>query len=143
MKIPAFLREPAWWMHTAAVAAVVLLTVFPRLTTEQQGWWDGVIAAVAGLAISLITRDGIFAAAAGLIKGALMVMLGYHWMPVVGPVGPVQMAAIFTLLSGLLAAYTRTQAVAPLGPEDATVGTTVPPAQPTVPAVPPLAPPAQ
>lgn len=133
MRFPAFLREPAWWVHAAAVAGVLLFTVFPHFTLQQQGWINAVFAAAAGVVVAALTHDGIFAAVMGLIKAALMVMLAYHWVPFLTNITPDQLAAIFTVLAGLSAAYTRTQAVAPIGPQSATVGTVAPPPAVTVP----------
>lgn len=128
-----FLREPAFWTHAAATAAVILATLLPSLSSTEQGWWDGVIAGIAGLVVAYLTHDGIFAAALGLLQGAFMVILGYHWVPFLAGITPEQMIAVFTALSALAAGYTRTQAIAPKPPIAATVGTVVPPPAPRLP----------
>jgi hypothetical protein len=104
-------REPAWWAAFASALIMNVSAFWLHLTVTQQGVLNGLVLAILGVAVALMTHDGWFAAALGFIKAILAVgfAFGLHW-------SPEQQSVVMTLLTTLAAGYTRTQAFAPVPP---------------------------
>lgn len=100
-------REPALWLALVAVA-VKLSTAFGLdLTDGQQAVINAAAAAAVGIAVAVMTRDGVAAAALGFVQAgiALAVGFGLHW-------SPDQQAVALSFASAIVAMWTRTQVTA-------------------------------
>lgn len=113
-----FGREPAWWLNLAGLVVVLIGTLVPAFGAVQQGWFNGVVAAIVGVLIAVSTRDGVVAAVVGVVKAVIVVVSGYGFLPVVHTLSGNQQLAVYAVLSFVAAAYVRTQVTAPVaGPQ--------------------------
>lgn len=106
-----FGREPAVWLGLVGAVVAALSAFWLHLSVEQQGALGAVTALVVGLITAASTGDGVVAAVLGLGKGLflLMVSFGLH-------LSPSDQAVLYALLAAVLAAFVRTQVVAPAPP---------------------------
>jgi hypothetical protein len=89
-----FGREPVLWISL--------------ISTGVQAAVNGVVAAAAGLATAIITKDGVSAAALGFIQAGIACAVGFglKW-------SPEQQAIVMSFVSTLAAMFVRTQVEAP------------------------------
>lgn len=104
-------REPAFWVGLGGTLIALLGTVF-GFSSVQEGWWSAGDAALVGVVVAFMTHDGIVAAVLGLLKAAIVLCLGYHWIPGLQNVSADQQAAVYTVLAMIVAMFTRTQVTA-------------------------------
>lgn len=113
-----FGREPALWVALVAIT-VKLATAFGLdLSDGQQALINAGAAALTGLIVALTVHDGIGAGVLGLVQAGLALAVGFglHWTPD-------QQAVALSLVSAVIAMWTRTQVTAkvPAGPAAPTV----------------------
>lgn len=102
-----FGREPVLWISLIAVT-IKLSVAFCGASTGVQAAVNGVVAAAAGLATAIITKDGVSAAALGFIQAGIACAVGFglKW-------SPEQQAIVMSFVSTLAAMFVRTQVEAP------------------------------
>ncbi len=103
-----FGREPAVWLGLVGALVTALSAFWLHLSIEQQGAISAVTALLVGLVTAAVTRDGIVAAGLGLAKGLFLLMVAFGLQ-----LSPNNQAVLYTLLAAILAAFVRTQVVAP------------------------------
>jgi len=109
-----FGREPALWLGLLA-AALKLATAFGLdLSIDQQSLINAAAAAIIGVAIALLTRDGIPAAILGGAQALLALGLGIG-LHVSGD----QQAVIMSFVAVVISMFVRTQVTAPVPGPDA------------------------
>jgi hypothetical protein len=107
-----FGREPALWLAAVGVAVKLIGAFWIDLTTDQQAGLNAVAAAVIGLAVAAMVKDGQVAAVLGLAQALLAVALGF------GLHFSAESQAMIMSFVGLVAnAFVRTQVTAPV-PQD-------------------------
>lgn len=110
-----FGREPALWLGLLA-AALKLATAFGLdLTADQQSVINAAAAAIIGVAVALLTRDGIPAAILGTAQALLALGLGFG-LHVSGD----QQAVIMSFVAVAISMFIRTQVTAPVPGPDTT-----------------------
>ncbi|MFJ9771252.1 hypothetical protein ACIRVF_08405 [Kitasatospora sp. NPDC101157] len=104
-----FGREPALWATLAAVLVKIVAAFGLHFSGDQQALVNAVVAAGVGLAVAVMTRDGVSAAAMGAVQAvlALAVGLGLHW-------SAEQQATVMSLVAAAVGMWTRTQVTAPV-----------------------------
>lgn len=109
-------REPAAWLALFAVAVKLFSAFVINVDNDTQAWVNAVAAAVMGLLIAAMTKDGVVAAILGLVQAviALAVGLGVHW-------DATTQALVLSAVSLALGAYDRTQVIAPVPAQPAPV----------------------
>jgi hypothetical protein len=125
--MPRFLRgrEPALLLALFGALVSLFSAYVVRLDLVQQGAVNGVAAVLVGLLTWRATRDGLSALILGLIKALIVLALAWHLH-----ISAQNQALIYTLASAILAAFVRTQAIAPVQADPIVV--TVPAAPPEV-----------
>jgi hypothetical protein len=128
-----FGREPVLWISLIAVT-VKLCVAFAGASTGVQAGVNGVVAAAAGLATAVITKDGVSAAALGFIQAGMACAVGFglKW-------SPDQQAIVMSFVATLAAMFVRTQVEAPTSAAALHAGLARQPATATPPATPPTA----
>lgn len=111
-----FGREPAVWLALIGALVSALSAFWLHLSVEQQGAVGAAAALVVGLVTAVMTGDGIVAAVLGLAKALFLVMVSFGMH-----LSPDRQAVLYTLLAAALAAFVRTQVVAPVPPAPAPV----------------------
>lgn len=108
-------RDPVIYTNLVAVAVVAVSTFVLPLTADQQGVLNGLALAVAGLWSGWKVSDGQLALGVSLFKAlvAVGVAFGLHWTPE-------QQMVLVALVTGLGAAFVRTQVGAPVPPPAST-----------------------
>jgi hypothetical protein len=103
-----FGREPAVWLALVGAIISAIGAFVVHLSPEVQGGLNAVVALLVGVLTAVVTRDGVSAAVLGLIKGLFMLMIAFGLL-----VSADDQAVIYALAAAVLAAFVRTQAVAP------------------------------
>ena len=110
-----FGREPALWLGLLA-AALKLGTAFGLdLTGDQQSVINAAAAAMIGVAVAVLTHDGISAAILGGAQALLALGLGFG-LHVSGD----QQAVIMAFVAVAISMFVRTQVTAPVPGPDST-----------------------
>jgi len=110
-----FGREPALWLGLLA-AVLKLATAFGlHLSANQQSVINAAAAAITGMAVALLTRDGILAAILGAAQALLGLGLGFG-LHVSGE----QQAVIMSFVAVATSMFIRTQVAAPVPDTDTT-----------------------
>ncbi len=109
-----FGREPALWLALTAVLIKLVSAFWIDLSIEQQSSLNAIAAAVVGLLIAGIARDGLSAAALGFIQAGIALGIGFGLR-----IDPDQQALIMSAASAVAAMFVRTQATAPVPHEQA------------------------
>lgn len=102
-----FNREPAAILAFVAVAIKLIAAFGVNLSTDQQSVLNAVAAAVVGLVVAVMTRDGVAAALYGFAQAALALAVGFglHW-------SADQQAVVLSFVSVAVAMFVRTQVTA-------------------------------
>ena len=110
-----FGREPALWLGLLA-AALKLATAFGLdVSVDQQSVINAAAAALVGVAVAVLTRDGIPAAILGAAQALLALGLGFGLH-----VSADQQAVIMSFVAVTISMFVRTQVTAPVPGPDAT-----------------------
>lgn len=104
-------REPALWAAFFAALFSAAGTFLFKLTTDQEGALNGVVAAVLATIVWRVTKDGTPALILGLIKALIMLAAAWHFS-----LPPDRQTALMTALSAIIAMFVRTQVAAPIPP---------------------------
>lgn len=104
-----FGRDPALLLSLAATTIRLLAGFVVHLDADQQAVLNAVVAATVGLAIAVKVRDGQVAAILGLVSAVLSLAVGFGLQ-----MDAEHQALIMSFVGTALAAYTRTQVIAPV-----------------------------
>lgn len=104
----AFKRDPALFISLGATTVRLFAAFIVDLNADQQALLNAVIAAVAGVAICVIVRDGLPAAILGLVQALLALAIGFGLH-----VDPDNQALIMSGVGTAMAMFVRTQVIAP------------------------------
>jgi polysaccharide pyruvyl transferase WcaK-like protein len=116
-----FGREPALWLALAAMVIKTVAAFGVHVGPDQQALINAVVASAVGVAVALMTRDGVSAAVMGAAQSVLALAIGFglHW-------SAEQQAMAMSLVAAAVGMWTRTQVTAPVA-ATATGKTLVPP----------------
>jgi hypothetical protein len=112
-----FGRDPALLLSLFATALKMACAFWLNLSGDQQAVLNAVAAAIVGLALAVwVRRDGQVAAILGFVQAllALAVGFGFH-------LDAEQQALIMSFVGTALAAFVRTQVVAPRSAKDTAI----------------------
>jgi hypothetical protein len=113
-------RDPALWAMLFASAMSALGTFAFHFSVDQEGALNGVFAAVMGIVVWIVTKDGAPALILGLAKALILVAAAWHFnLPTD------QQTILMTLLSAAVAMFVRTQVGAPVPPPTETASPVV------------------
>lgn len=104
-----FGRDPALWSALFASAVSALGTFVFHFNTDQEGALNAVFAAIMGIVVWLVTKDGAPALILGLAKAIFMAAAAWHFN-----VPPDQQTVLMLLLSSIIAMFVRSQVTAPV-----------------------------
>lgn len=104
-----FGREPAMWLALVAVLVKVASAFWWHASVDQQAVVNAVAAAVVGLVIAIMVRDGISAAILGVVQAVIALALGFGLH-----LSADRQALLLSLATVVLAMFTRTQVTAPV-----------------------------
>lgn len=107
--VQIFGREPALWAALAAAAIKLIAAFFVNLSTGQQAALNAAVAAVLGLVVAFIVRDGIEAAVLGFAQAALALAIGFGLH-----LSADRQAVLMSFVAVAVAMFVRTQATAPV-----------------------------
>ncbi|MGW6912610.1 hypothetical protein ACWGB8_02110 [Kitasatospora sp. NPDC054939] len=101
-------REPALWLGLIAILVKTLSAFGLDVTSDQQTLINAVAAAMVGLIVAAMTRDGMSAAILGAAQAVLALAVGFglEW-------SADQQAVVMSLVAAAVAMWTRTQVTAP------------------------------
>lgn len=104
-----FGREPALWLSLVAIAIQTVSAFVIDVSADQQAWINAAAAAVVGLAVAVMTGDGVVAGILGLAQAALALAVGYglDW-------STSQQGIAMALVAAVVGMFTRTQVTAPV-----------------------------
>lgn len=115
-----FGRDPALWAALFASAVSALGTFVLHFSVDQEGALNGVFAAVMGIVVWAVTKDGAPALILGLAKALILVAAAWHFN-----IPADQQTILMVLLSSVVAMFVRTQVGAPVPPPAATASPVV------------------
>lgn len=107
-----FGRDPALWLGAASVVVKLVAAFWVDLTVDQQSGLNAVAAALVGLIIASVVRDGQVAAILGLAQAMLALAIGFGL-----DVGAEHQAVIMSFVGMVVTAFTRTQVTPPVPQE--------------------------
>jgi len=97
-------REPALWLSLASTIIKLIAAFWLGLGIEQQSALNAVLAAIVGLWIAAVVKDGLGAAALGIVQALLALAIGFGLH-----LDPENQALIMTLAGTVVAMFIRTQ----------------------------------
>lgn len=103
-----FGREPAVILAFIATVIKLVAAFWIELTADQQAVLNAAAAAIVGLAIAAMVRDGIVAAVLGLAQAALALGIGFGLT-----ISAEDQAVIMAFVGTAVSMFVRTQVVAP------------------------------
>lgn len=106
-----FGRDPALWSALATTVIAALGAFVLHFTTDQEGALNGIVAAVLGVIVWRVTKDGGPALILGLVKAVLIAAAAWHFN-----LSPDKQAIVMLLASSVVAMFVRTQVAAPVPP---------------------------
>src|SRR5690242_17048537 len=106
-----FGREPALWLALIASLISVLSAFVFHLSVDAEGAVNGIAAALMGLVVWAITKDGGVALILGFAKSLFVMLAAFHFNVPVD-----KQALLMTALSAAVAMFVRTQVGAPTPP---------------------------
>jgi len=109
--MPVFGREPAAWLALVGALISAFSAFVLHLNIGQQGALNAIAALLIGLFTAVVTRDGVVAAVLGAVKGLFLLLVAFGLQ-----LSADNQAVLYTLLAAVLAAFVRTQVVAPAPP---------------------------
>lgn len=110
-----FGRDPALWAALFASAVSALGTFTFHFSVDQEGTLNGLFAALMGIVVWRITKDGGPALILGFAKALILMAAAWHFnLPTD------QQTILMTLLSASVAMFVRTQVAAPVPPPAST-----------------------
>jgi hypothetical protein len=104
-----FGRDPALWLTLIATAVRFIGAFFVDLNTEQQAVLNAAAAALASLYVACKVHDGQVAAILGFAQALLALAIGFGLN-----IDAEHQAVIMSMIGAIVAAYVRTQVVAPV-----------------------------
>lgn len=108
-------RDPALWAALFASAVSAIGTFVFHFSVDQEGALNGLFAAVMGVVVWAVTKDGAPALILGLAKAMILVAAAWHFnLPAD------QQTILMTVLSAMVAMFVRTQVGAPVPPPSET-----------------------
>lgn len=110
-----FGRDPALWAALFASAISALGTFAFHFSVDQEGSLNGLFAAVMGIVVWAVTKDGAPALILGFAKAIILVAVAWHFN-----VPADQQTILMTVLSAAVAMFVRTQVAAPVPPPAST-----------------------
>lgn len=105
-------RDPALWLALAASVISGIGAFLLDFTIDQEGALNGIVAAVAGLIVWQVTKDGSPALILGLGKSGIVLAAAFQFN-----IPADQQVIIMTLVSSVVAMFVRTQVGAPVPPQ--------------------------
>jgi uncharacterized membrane protein YjjP (DUF1212 family) len=111
MKI--FGREPALWAAFASAAIKLVAAFWINLSVDQQSALNAIVAALLGLAVAFLVRDGIQAAVLGFVQALLALGIGFGLH-----IAAENQAVIMSFVAVAVGMFVRTQVGAPVPPQD-------------------------
>lgn len=106
-----FGREPALWLAFVGSLISVLSAFVLHLSVDAEGAVNGVVAALMGLIVWAVTKDGGPALILGFAKSIFIMLAAFHFN-----LAADRQALLMTLLSAAVAMFVRTQVAAPAPP---------------------------
>lgn len=106
-----FGRDPALWLALAASVISGLGTFVVHLNVDQEGALNGVVAAIVGLIVWKLTKDGGPALILGFVKALIVLTAAFHFN-----LSTDKQTILMTLVSAVVAMFVRTQVAAPIPP---------------------------
>lgn len=108
-------RDPALWLFLVATVVRLFSAFVIHVDEETQAYVNAAATAIAGAVIAVIARrDGQVPAILGVVQALLALAVGLG-----ADVSTENQALIMSAISGLAAAFIRTQVVAPVSAEGA------------------------
>ncbi len=107
----AFKRDPALFVSLGATSIRLISAFFITLSVEQQSALNAVIAAVAGLIVTGLVRDGLPAAILGVVQALIALALGFGL-----EISADNQAVVMSFVGTVIAMFVRTQVTAPVPP---------------------------
>jgi hypothetical protein len=104
-----FGREPALWAGLANAAVFFLGAFVFHLSAGQEAVLIAACAAVLGVVVAVLTKDGLSAGILGVVKALLAVALGFGLK-----LDADSQAVLLSFAAALVAMFVRTQATAPV-----------------------------
>lgn len=101
-------REPAMWSGLFGAIVYTLGAFVFHLSSGQEAVLIAAVAALLGVYVAAVTKDGASAAILGAAKALLVVALGFGLK-----LGADQQAIILSLVAAVVAMFVRTQVIAP------------------------------
>jgi len=115
-----FGRDPALWSALFVSLVSVLGAFVFHFTVDQEGALNSVFAAIMGIVVWMVTKDGTPALILGLAKALILAAAAWHF-----DLPADQQVILMTLLSAVVAMFVRTQVAAPVPPPAATAAPVV------------------
>lgn len=106
-----FGRDPALWLSLVATALKLISAFWLHLSDDHQAILNAAVAAAVGVAVAVMVRDGQVAAILGFVQAALAVAVGFGLN-----IDAEHQAIIMSFVGTALAAFVRTQVIAPVPP---------------------------
>lgn len=104
-----FGRDPALWLAAVGVAVKLVGAFWIDLSADQQAGLNAVAAAVIGLAVASMVKDGQVAAILGLAQALVAIALGFGLH-----LSAETQAVIMSFVGVVANAYVRTQVIPPV-----------------------------
>lgn len=109
-------REPALWLGLVAASVKMVAAFWIHLNVEQQAVLNAAAAALLGLIVAFMVRDGIQAGVLGLAQSVLALGVGFGL-----DVSAENQAVLMSFVGMAAAMFVRTQASAPVPVQDGSV----------------------
>jgi hypothetical protein len=102
-------REPALWLALVAAVVKLVSAFWIKLSIDQQSLINALAAAIVGLIVAAIVRDGLSAALLGLAQSGLALAVGFGLHMAAD-----QQATLMAAVGIVIAMFVRTQVTAPV-----------------------------
>ncbi len=112
-----FGREPALWAALASAGIKLVAAFWIDLTADQQAALNAITAAVLGLIVAFMVRDGIQAAVLGFAQAALALAVGFGLH-----MDATDQATLMSFVAVAVGMFVRTQVTAPVPVQDEAAG---------------------